>query len=134
MLRHVSTCDNVTMGYIKQLSEDLIKKIAAGEVVERPASVVKELVENSIDAHATKIEINIEHGGKYIKVSDNGSGIAPDDFLLLFTRYATSKIKSFDDLWNIRTMGFRGEALASISHIAHVTIISKTSNSPCAFR
>ncbi|MBI3590661.1 MAG: DNA mismatch repair endonuclease MutL [Candidatus Melainabacteria bacterium] len=113
------------MGYIKQLSEDLIKKIAAGEVIERPASVVKELVENSIDAGATKIEIEIERSGKYIKVSDNGMGIDPDDVNLLFARHATSKIKRFDDLWSIKTLGFRGEALASISAVSKITCRSK---------
>ncbi len=113
------------MGYIKQLSEDLIKKIAAGEVIERPASVVKELVENSIDAGATKIEIEIERSGKYIKVSDNGMGIEPDDINLLFARNATSKIKNFNDLWNMDTLGFRGEALASISAVSKVTCRSK---------
>ena len=113
------------MGYIKQLSEELIKKIAAGEVIERPASVVKELVENSIDAGATKIEIEVERSGKYIKVSDNGMGIDPDDIDLLFSCHATSKIKYFDDLWNINSLGFRGEALASISAVSKITCKSK---------
>ena len=121
------------MGYIKQLSEDLIKKIAAGEVIERPASVVKELVENSIDAGATKIEIEIERGGKYIKVSDNGMGIEPNDIDLLFARHATSKIKYFDELWNINTLGFRGEALASINAISKVTCRSKHINQDYGF-
>ena len=121
------------MGYIKQLSEDLIKKIAAGEVVERPASVVKELVENSIDAGATKIQIEIQRCGKYIKVSDNGMGIDPDDVDLLFSRHATSKIKSFDDLWNIASLGFRGEALASISSVSNVICRSKHINQDYGF-
>jgi len=121
------------MGYIKQLSEDLIKKIAAGEVIERPASVIKELLENSIDAGATKIEIEIERGGKYIKVSDNGMGIEPDDINLLFVRHATSKIKYFDDLWNITSLGFRGEALASISAVSKVACRSKHINEEYGF-
>ena len=121
------------MGYIKQLSEELIKKIAAGEVIERPASVVKELVENSIDASATKIEIEIERAGRYIKVSDNGMGIDPDDIDLLFKRHATSKIKRFDDLWNIRTLGFRGEALSSISSVSKITCKSKHINQEYGF-
>lgn len=121
------------MGYIKQLSEDLIKKIAAGEVIERPASVIKELVENSIDAGATKIQIEVERGGKYIKVSDNGMGIEPDDIDLLFTRHATSKIRSFDELWDINTLGFRGEALASISAVSKVTCRSKHVNEEYGF-
>ena len=113
------------MGYIKQLSEELIKQIAAGEVVERPASVVKELVENSIDANAKKIEINIERGGKNIKISDDGDGIDPEDIPLLFKRHATSKLKSFEDLWDISSLGFRGEALASVSSISKVNCKSK---------
>ena len=113
------------MGYIKQLSEDLIKKIAAGEVIERPASVVKELVENSIDAGATKIEIKVQRAGKHIKISDNGLGILPEDIDLLFIRHATSKIKRFDDLWNLDSLGFRGEALASISAVSKITCKSK---------
>src|SRR3989338_1790584 len=103
------------MGYIKQLSDDLIKQIAAGEVVERPASVVKELVENSIDAKSKRIEIEIERTGKLIQISDDGEGIHPDDIPLLFSRHATSKLKQINDLWDISTLGFRGEALASIS-------------------
>lgn len=113
------------MASIIQLSEDLIKKIAAGEVIERPASVVKELIENSIDAGGTRIEIEIERSGKYIKISDNGMGIDPKDLPLLFARHATSKIKRFDDLWKIQSLGFRGEALASISAISKVTCKSK---------
>ena len=122
------------MGYIKQLSEDLIKKIAAGEVIERPASVVKELVENSIDAGATKIEIEVERGGKYIKVSDNGKGIDPEDIPLLFSRHATSKLNSFDDLWDIESLGFRGEALASISSVSKITCKSKHLDHEYGFR
>ncbi len=121
------------MGCIKQLSDDLIKKIAAGEVIERPASVVKELVENSIDAGATKIEIEINRAGKHIKVSDNGLGIPPDDIALLFVRHATSKIKRFDDLWNLDSLGFRGEALASISAISKITCKSKNINEEYGF-
>lgn len=121
------------MAYIKQLSEDLIKKIAAGEVIERPASVVKELIENSIDSGATKIEIEVKRAGKYIKVSDNGMGIDPDDIPLLFTRHATSKIKRFDDLWIISSLGFRGEALASISAVSKILCKSKHINQEYGF-
>lgn len=121
------------MGYIRQLPEDLIKKIAAGEVIERPASVVKELVENSIDAGATKIEIEIERAGKYIKVSDNGMGIDPDDIDLLFARHATSKIKNFDDLWRMDSLGFRGEALSSIGAVSKINCKSKHINQEYGF-
>lgn len=121
------------MGYIKELSEELIKQIAAGEVIERPASVVKELVENSIDAGAKKIEIEIQRAGKYIKVSDDGSGINSSDIELLFKRHATSKLKSFDDLWDINSLGFRGEALASISSVSKVTCASKHADESCGF-
>lgn len=111
---------------IKVLDEAIAKKIAAGEVVERPASVVKELLENSIDAHATNITIEIKEGGKdYISISDNGVGIAACDSKLAFIRHATSKISSLDDLYNINQMGFRGEALYSISAVSKVTLISK---------
>ena len=113
------------MTYIRQLSEELIKKIAAGEVIERPASVVKELIENSIDANASKIEIVIQRAGKYIKVLDNGEGIHSTNIPLLFSRHATSKINDINDLWGIYTLGFRGEALASISSVSKITCSSK---------
>ena len=88
-------------GKIQQLSEDLINKIAAGEVIDRPSAIVKELVENSIDAGATKIEVKISNGARDIRVADNGCGIEKEDIQLAFKKHATSKIKTVDDLWNI---------------------------------
>ena len=115
------------MGNIAILDENTINKIAAGEVVDRPASIVKELIENSIDAGATHISLEIKNGGiSYIKLSDNGKGIASDDVVLAFERHATSKIRKESDILNITSMGFRGEALASIASIAKVTLETKT--------
>ena len=99
------------MGRIQQLSKHIINQIAAGEVIERPFSVVKELVENSIDAGATKISIEISNECRNIRIADNGSGIHPDDIILAFSKHATSKIEKTEDLYNIRTLGFRGEEL-----------------------
>lgn len=114
------------MKRINQLSVNLINQIAAGEVIERPASVVKELVENSIDAGATKIEISISNECRNIRIADNGSGIHPEDIELAFSKHATSKILHEEDLWNINTLGFRGEALASVISIAKVTCTTRT--------
>ena len=119
---------------IKKLDPSVYRIIAAGEVVERPSSVVKELVENSIDAKAKKIIVEVEKGGiEKIKVIDDGEGIEKDDFPLAFEHHATSKVVSKDDLLNIQTMGFRGEALSSISAVSKVTLISKTKTSPTGF-
>ena len=123
------------MGNIVLLDELTINKIAAGEVIERPASVVKEMVENSIDAGATSITVEIKNGGiSFIKVSDNGKGISSDDLEIAFERHATSKIRSADDLNTVTSMGFRGEALASIAAVANVEMISKTENQEIGYR
>ena len=114
------------MARIQQLSKHLINKIAAGEVIERPASVVKELVENSVDAGAKKISIEITNDCRNIRIADNGCGIHPDDILLAFTKHATSKIKTDEDLFDIHTLGFRGEALASIISISRLTCTTRT--------
>ena len=117
------------MGSIVLLDELTINKIAAGEVVNRPSSIVKELIENSIDAKATSITIEIKNGGiKYIKIVDNGMGFASDDIELAFERHATSKIRKEEDLLKITSMGFRGEALASIAAVAKVTLTTKNVN------
>ena len=123
------------MGNIVLLDDLTINKIAAGEVIERPASVIKEMVENSIDAGANNITVEIKNGGiSYIRVSDNGKGIAPDDLEIAFERHATSKIRKAEDLDVVTSMGFRGEALASIAAIANVEMTSKTESQTTGYK
>jgi len=123
------------MGKVIILDENTANQIAAGEVIERPASVVKEMVENSIDANSTAITVEIVNGGiKSIKITDNGDGIEADDVELAFERHATSKIRSVDDLGRISTMGFRGEALASIASVSKVEVITKTEDAETGTR
>ncbi len=118
------------MGIINVLSQETIDKIAAGEVVERPASVAKELIENSIDAGATAISVEIKGGGvEYLRVTDNGSGIDKDQIQIAFLRHSTSKISNANDLDNVRSLGFRGEALSSIAAVSKVELITKTQDS-----
>ena len=118
------------MGKINLLSQETIDKIAAGEVVERPASVAKELIENSIDAGATAISVEIKGGGiEYLRITDNGSGIEKDQIQIAFLRHSTSKIADASDLASVRSLGFRGEALSSISAVAKVELITKTKDS-----
>ncbi|MFH1416100.1 MAG: DNA mismatch repair endonuclease MutL [Elusimicrobiota bacterium] len=119
---------------IRLLPEEVVKKIAAGEVIERPASIVKELVENSIDAGSTKIEIAFEGGGiNMIEVSDNGTGMEKDEISQAFKRHATSKLKKVEDLYTIETLGFRGEALPSIAAVCKVSVVSRDSSADDAY-
>lgn len=123
------------MNKIKILPDNLANQIAAGEVVERPASVVKELLENALDAGARRLQIDIELGGRRLmRVSDDGFGMQRDDAILAFERHATSKIKSLEDLSKIQTLGFRGEALASIASVAKVELVTKTQEAEAATR
>ena len=120
---------------IFELPKHVADKIAAGEVVDRPLSIVKELVENPIDAGATSVTVEIRNGGKtYIRVTDNGSGIQKEDAELAFKRHATSKIKTDTDLDHIESLGFRGEALASISAVSKVELITKTAGDKSGIR
>lgn len=118
--------EGFSLGRIIQLSKNVINQIAAGEVIERPFSVVKELVENSVDAGATRISVEVSNECRNLRVADNGSGIHPDDILLAFSKHATSKITTGEDLYAVKTMGFRGEALASIISISKLTCITRT--------
>ena len=118
------------MGKIKILAEEVANRIAAGEVIERPASVVKELVENSIDAQASSITVSIDQGGKkLIQIVDNGIGMSEDDALQCFERHATSKIRTVEDIFQINSLGFRGEALPSIASVSQLTLITRDRNS-----
>ena len=118
------------MSKIKILPESLSNKIAAGEVVERPSSVVKELAENALDADSTRLIIEIDNGGRsLIRVSDDGTGMSRDDALLAIERYATSKIKNERDLFSINTLGFRGEALPSIAAVSRFSLVTREETS-----
>ncbi|KAK4103602.1 DNA mismatch repair protein MutL [Parathielavia hyrcaniae] len=134
--RKADDLDNITIPRrIKPLDQDVVNKIAAGEIIVAPVHALKELMENAVDAGSTSVEVLVKDGGlKLLQITDNGCGIDKEDLPILCERFTTSKLQTFEDLQTIATYGFRGEALASISHIAHLTVTTKTRDSNCAWR
>ncbi|KAI1409619.1 DNA mismatch repair protein MutL [Hypoxylon sp. FL1857] len=130
-----SSVDDGAPRRIKALDPDVVNKIAAGEIIVAPVHALKELIENAVDAGSTSLEVLVKEGGlKLLQITDNGHGINKEDLPILCERFTTSKLKKFEDLSNIATYGFRGEALASISHIAHLTVTTRTKDSDCSWR